>query len=158
MKGTVIQALSGLMLLCFSVLLGMVALGFLIAGLYLLLTEWLAPAGAAAATGGVVLLAALLMLLICRALAAPRRRSPPQSQEDELSRLLQDAAGMQRLTRQLEGTVKRHKPLFTAGSFAIGFYLGVSPEARQALGKALKEASAEGLRQSRAEDKPYGEP
>ncbi len=159
MKETVIQALSALVLLCFSVLVGMVGLGFVIAGFYLLLTNWLPPAGAAAATGGLLLLATLVMLLICKALANSSHRPSQEAPPDELSGLFQNAASAQRLTRQLESTVREHKPLFTAGSFAVGFYLGVSPEARRALGAALREATAQGMREAQgSQDKPSGRP
>lgn len=157
MKESVIQALSALMLLCFSLLVGMVGIGFLIAGLYLALTHWLTPAGAAAATGGLILLVTLLLLLLCKAIASPGRRFPQEPEQDELSGMLHDAASVQRLTRQLEGTMREHKPLFTAGSFAIGFYLGVNPEARRALGAALKEATVQ-MRHADANDRPVGRP
>ncbi|MDX1635024.1 MAG: hypothetical protein R3280_10320 [Marinobacter sp.] len=158
MKESVIQALSALMLLCFSVLVGMVGIGFLIAGLYLGLTHWLQPAGAAAATGGLILLVTLLLLLLCKVIVSPGRKPRQEQPQDELSGLLQNAASMQRMTRQLESTVREHKPLFTAGSFAVGFYLGVNPEARRALGAALKEATAHGLREAEGHGKPAGRP
>lgn len=160
MKESVIQALSALMLLCFAVLVGMVGIGFLIAGLYLGLTYWLPPAGAAAATGGLILLAALVLLMLCKAIASPGHKPPQEAppHSDEFSDLLQDAASVQRLTRQLESRVREHKPLFTAGSFAVGFYLGVNPEARHALGAALKEATAHGVRNAEGAGKPAGRP
>ncbi|WP_404369088.1 hypothetical protein [Marinobacter sp.] len=151
MKETVIQALFSMALLCFSMLVGLVGIGFLVAGLYMGLTHWLQPAGAAAATGLIMLVATLILLAICKALVTPSKRQGgnPEAPPDELSGLMREAAALGSVTRQLEHTVQEHKPLVTAGTFAVGFYLGVNPKARRALGRALSDAASHGIDSAR---------
>lgn len=132
-------------LLCFSMLVALVGVGFLVAALYMGLTNWLSPAEAAAATGVIMLVVTLILLAICKALVTPSRPKPGDEPPDEISGLMREAAALGSVTRQLERTVQEHKPLVTASTFAFGFYLGVNPEARRSLGRALSDAASHGL-------------
>ena len=153
MKETVVHALFSMALLCFSMLVALIGIGFLVAALYMGLTHWLPPAGAAAATGMSMLLATLILLGICKALVAPSKRKPgaQDAPPDEISSLMREAAALGSVTRQLERTVQEHKPLVTASTFAFGFYLGVNPEARRSLGRAIANATSHGLDSVRRE-------
>lgn len=142
-RETVIQTLLSVAVLLFSLLVGFVGVGFLVAGLYLALETWLPPAGAAATTGFILLLTALIMVLSCR--AALSRTPTPEAQPDSIADLLKDAESMSRMTRHLEGTLKRHFPIAAGSAFAAGFYLGVNPDARHALGRALADMKFEDL-------------
>lgn len=147
MRETLIQAMLSVAVLCFSILVGFVGLGFLVAGLYLTLELWYTPAAAAALTGLALLVLALLMLLVCRAIMAPRRL-PQRSAEtptDDLTGLLKDAAAMKDASKRLERVLKNNFPLVAGGAFATGFLLGVNPEARHSLGKVLSDVSSDGL-------------
>lgn len=147
MRETLIQAMLSLAVLCFSILVGFVGLGFLVAGLYLTLDLWYTQAAAAALTGLTLLVLALLMLLVCRAIMTPRR-SPQRSAEaptDDLTGLLKDAAAMKDASRRLERVLKNNFPVVAGGAFATGFLLGVNPEARHSLVKLLSDISSDGL-------------
>ncbi|WP_166265741.1 hypothetical protein [Marinobacter caseinilyticus] len=140
MRDTLLQALLSLAILCLSLLVGMVGLGFLVAGLYLALEQhWLSSAGAAAATGFVLLLLTLAMLVVCRSLVRSPATTVGRSPPDELSECLRDVEALSRLAKHWEGTLKKHYPLAAGGAFATGFYLGVSPNARHTLGRVLSE-------------------
>lgn len=166
MRETLVQAMLSVVTLCFSILVGFVGLGFLVAGLYLTLELWYSPAVAAALTGLALLVVALMLLLICRAMM-PSHHSPrrsPEAPTDDLSGLMKDAAAMKDASRRLERMVKNHFPLAAGGAFATGFLLGMNPEARHSLGKVLSDMGSEGLdvfmkSQSRSDsigDKPGG--
>ncbi|MEX0604240.1 MAG: hypothetical protein WD623_12910 [Marinobacter sp.] len=148
MRETLVQAMLSVAILCFSILVGFVGLGFLVAGLYLTLELWYTPAAAAALTGVALLALALLLLLICRAMMGARPAALPHSSEgpsDDLSGLMQDAAAMKDASRRLERMIKKNFPLAAGGAFATGFLLGVNPNARHSIGKTLSEMSSEGL-------------
>lgn len=146
-KQTVAQALLSFALLGFSVLIGLTGVGFLVAGLYLALAEWLGPAAASAATGFIILMATLVLLVICKAIVSPGKKAPKapedNQQPDNLAGLMRDAAALRDAKSHLENTIREHRPLITATTFAAGFYLGVNPEARHSLGQALAEASSQ---------------
>jgi apolipoprotein N-acyltransferase len=146
-KETLAQALISFALLGFSVLIGLTGIGFLVAGLYLGLTHWLEPAVASAATGFIILLATVMLLLICKAVLSPAKKPVKRTEntppDDNLAALLQDAAALRDAKSRLESTIREHRPLITATTFAAGFYLGVNPQARHSLGQALSEASAQ---------------
>jgi hypothetical protein len=147
MRETLVQAMLSVAVLCFSILVGFVGLGFLVAGLYLNLELRYTPSAAAALTGMVLLVLALLILLVCRTIMTPRR--PPQrsveAPTDDLTGLLKDAAAMKDASRRLERVLKNNFPVVAGGAFATGFLLGVNPEARHSLVKVLSDVSSDGL-------------
>lgn len=146
-KQTVAQALVSFALLGFSVVIGLTGVGFLVAGLYLALAELLEPAAAAVATGFIVLMASLVLLAICKAIVSPGKKASkaPEGNQppDNLGGLMRDAAALRDARSHLESTIREHRPLITATTFAAGFYLGVNPQARHSLGQALAEASSQ---------------
>lgn len=148
-RETVVQALFSMTLLCLSVLVALVGFGFMVAGLYLGLTHWWPPAGAAAATGFVMLVVALIIVLIAKAVLAPPARplteEPPAEDMAGIGGLMAEAAAMNKLVGQLEKTVREHRPLVTASTFAAGFYLGINPKARRTLGRAISDAASQSL-------------
>lgn len=143
MQETVAQMLASLALLCFSVLLGLVSVGFLVAGLYLWLQTQVEPAAAAAITGAVLLALTLIMLMICKSVAAPRRReADPGSEkapEDDISALLDDVTNLRKASKNAEAIIRNHFPIAAASTFSLGFYLGVSPDARKQLSDLIAE-------------------
>lgn len=148
MRETLIQAMLSVAMLCFSILVGFVGLGFLVAGLYLTLELWFTSAAAAALTGLALLVLALLLVLVCRAMMGARPSAPPHSTDtptDDLSGLMRDAAAMKDASRRLERILKKNFPLVAGGAFATGFLLGVNPEARHSIGKVLSDMGSEGL-------------
>lgn len=149
MREALVQAMLSLGMLCFSILVGFVGLGFLVAGLYLTLELWFTPAAAAALTGLALLVLALLLLLVCRAMMSSARPAAPphftETQTDDLSGLMRDAAAMKDASRRLERILKNNLPLAAGGAFATGFLLGVNPKARHSIGKVLSDMGSEGL-------------
>lgn len=148
MRETLVQAMLSVAILCFSILVGFVGLGFLVAGLYLTLELWYTPAAAAALTGLALLVLALLLLLACRSMMSARPAALPGSTEappDDLTGFMRDAAAMKDASRRLERILKKNFPLAAGGAFATGFLLGVNPEARHSIGKVLSDMGSEGL-------------
>lgn len=128
-----------LMILFFGTLTGLAGLGFLLAALYLGLAAWLTPAWAAAATGLIILGVVTLALLLARLRAAGRatrqRTGTPSG-----------AAVGALAAERLRGAMEDHRLLVTGGAFSLGFYLGVNPEARRAVGRAALQAQREAAR------------
>jgi hypothetical protein len=116
--------------------MGVMALGFLSAALYLALIEPLGAAIAALVTGGVlVAIAASLLLAIKIFVLRPRRAPEPSAQPD-------GQATAARLGEMLgeEGTllIKRHPGAAMLVALAAGFVVGSSPKIRARLANLLK--------------------
>lgn len=143
MQETVAQMLASLALLCFSVLLGLVSVGFLVAGLYLWLETQLDPAAAATITGAVLLALTIIMLMVCKSVASPRKRlvdtGHEKAPEDDLSALLNDVTNLRKASKHAEAVIREHFPVAAASTFTLGFYLGVSPDARRQLSDLVTE-------------------
>lgn len=136
MADKIAQILTALAVMMLAAVVFVAGLGFLAAAAY----SWLAttlPAAAAAAIVGVgSLVLALLLLMLARAMSRPRTAaSRPASGESEPSG--PDTA--MRLGEQLGPLVRRNWKAATAGAFAIGLVLGVSPRARRALSEAVRK-------------------
>ena len=116
--------------------MGVLALGFLSAALYLALAEPLGPAMAALVTGGVlVAIAALLLLAIKLFVLRPLRAAEPSAQPDgqataaKLGEMLGEEGGL---------LIKRHPGAAMLAALAAGFVVGSSPKTRARLANLLK--------------------
>jgi apolipoprotein N-acyltransferase len=117
-------------------LLGVTALGFLIAAIYMALTYVLTPAGAAAATGGAVLLIAALILVVTGRMSARSTRRTEVSSTDTAERL--GAAMQSGVAAWLSDRARVAVPV----ALVSGFIAGFSPKARRSLIRALRDAIA----------------
>ena len=115
---------------------GVLALGFLSAALYLALIGPFGAAMAALVTGGVlVAIAALLLLAIKLFVLRPLRAPAPSAQPDgpaaaaKLGEMLGEEGGL---------LVKRHPGAAMLAALAAGFVVGSSPKTRSRLANLLK--------------------
>lgn len=128
MKKTVLQYLIACYLFFFVTVLGLVGLGFLVAGLYLYLAEFLVPWGAALGAGLAVLVLALVFLILCwLAAKGPSSKSPPEKEDSA-----QGGETVEALVKLLENSGISTKEASLVALLG-GTLLGASPELRRKL-------------------------
>lgn len=125
-----------LALLGMAVGMGVLALGFLSAALYLALIEPLGAAVAALMTGSALVALAVLLLLAIKLFVLRRRRAPePSAQPDGEA----TAAKLGQMLGE-EGTllIKRNPGAAMLAAVAAGFVVGSNPKTRAGLANLLK--------------------
>ena len=116
--------------------MGVLALGFLSAALYLALADPMGAAMAALVTGGVLIAIAALLLLAIKLLVLRPRRSPGDAAQPDGPAA---AAKLGELLGQEGGLlIKRHPGAAMLAALAAGFIVGSSPKTRDRLANLLK--------------------
>lgn len=133
------QAILALAVALLAAVVGLGGFGFLTAALYLLLAQTLPPAGAAAVSGGVLLIVTVILLLIARSVLRPARRAgePPLDATGARPAPANEFEALSRLAEQIGPQARRHVPLAAGLTFVAGFVLGLKPDARRALWRAV---------------------
>jgi apolipoprotein N-acyltransferase len=117
-------------------LLGVTALGFLIAAIYMALTYVLTPAGAAAATGGAVLLIAGFILVMTGRMSQRDTRRTEVSSTETAEQL---GAAM---STGVAAWLSERARVAVPAALVSGFIAGFSPKARRSLIRALSDVIA----------------
>lgn len=128
MQGKIGRWSTALAFLLFACLLGLTALGFGCAAVYLSLTGITSPPLAAAATAVIALALAMIMALIGRTVASrPERPIAPRSASLTAPELAADALA----------SLRSHAPAVAGAALVAGFALGVSGRLRRAVWKMI---------------------
>lgn len=138
------QALTAMAVLLLAAVVFLGGLGFLAAAAHAWLATQMTAAAAAAVVGAGGVVLALLMLLVARSTMQPKAK--PRQSGSAASNPSGPSAGaaedplaaVQRLGEQAGPLLARHWKGATAGAFAVGVILGVSPRARRALIDAIR--------------------
>ena len=128
-------------LVMIAALLALAGAGFLLAALYLALTQIAGPPLAALLAGVIALVAAAIPVLVLR--FRGRRggeTAPPSSGQGRESGASEPAAMASALGAELGLWVDRNSRTAVAGALLAGVFLGASPKARSELRKLLKTA------------------
>ncbi len=128
MKKTVLQYLIACYLFFFVTLLGLTGLGFLVAGLYLILGNYLATWAAALVSGVALLFVALVLLLIVMMVTKSNGGNDSDGEQDSASHEEMTALVMEML--QKSDFNARDASLI---ALVVGTVLGASPELRRQL-------------------------
>jgi hypothetical protein len=104
-------------------LLAAIGAAFLLAAVYLQLSEWIGSKGAAALLAAVLMLAALGVWLVARAPAAPTQRKPTAT-SDMRSHLGSLGSALQALRRDAVRLAVEKPELVALGAFLVGVLSG----------------------------------
>jgi divalent metal cation (Fe/Co/Zn/Cd) transporter len=130
-------------LVMIAALLALAGAGFLLAALYLALTEIASPPLAALLAGVIALVAAAIPVLVLRFRGRRGRQAAPSASGQERERDASEPAAMaSALGAELGLWVDRNSRTAVAGALLAGVFLGASPKARSELRKLLKTAGA----------------
>lgn len=131
MQAKIGRWLTAMALLLLAGMLGLAALGFGCAAVYLSLSHVTSPPLAAAATALIALAVALICALIGRGLAAKRRQPPVASGPASLASLAPPRVA------DAMATLRGHAPAVAAAALLVGFALGVSGRLRRAVWRMI---------------------
>ena len=128
-----------LALVMIAALLALAGAGFLLASLYLALTEIASPPAAALLTGVIALVAAAIPILVLRFRGRRGGAAAPSSSAQGRERDASDPTAMANaLGAELSAWVDRNSRTAVAGALLAGVLFGASPKARSELRKLLK--------------------
>jgi hypothetical protein len=131
MQAKIGRWLAAMALLLLACVLGLAALGFGCAAVYLSLSRVTSPPLAAAATALIALAVALIIALIGRSLAAKREQRPVASGPASLASLAPPRVA------DAMATLRGHVPAVAAAALLAGFALGVSGRLRRAVWRMI---------------------
>jgi len=128
-----------LALVMIAALLALAGAGFLLASLYLALTEIASPPAAALLTGVIALVAAAIPILVLRFRGRRGGEAAPSYSAQGRERDASDPTAMANaLGAELSAWVDRNSRTAVAGALLAGVLFGASPKARSELRKLLK--------------------
>jgi hypothetical protein len=131
MQAKIGRWLAAMALLLLACVLGLAALGFGCAAVYLSLSRVISPPLAAAATALIALAVALIIALIGRSLAAKPEQRPVASGPASLASLAPPRVA------DAMATLRGHVPAVAVAALLAGFALGVSGRLRRAVWRMI---------------------